>query len=177
MEMAQTNGGKNPLTPLSNADFVALGQSISNLDPTRDDATFQKNLKIYADIYRRALLGVGVDLSQLDEETRAYLETLPKPISIDGTDTSGATQADPIAGEYRARLGRGETAGQIMAWLKSQGKQFDPRQIQAAVEFRRLHPNAPLEAYSFEDKTEQPFAKAATPPPAQNGWGAARVVE
>lgn len=84
MEMAATNGGKNPLTPLSNADFQALGQSIANLDPTQSDEQFQRNLKVYADIYRRALLATGVDPSALDQETKDYLANLPQGAPMTG---------------------------------------------------------------------------------------------
>ena len=59
MEMARNNGGKNPLTPLSNTDFQALGQSIANLDPTQSDEQFQRNLKAYRDIYIRAFKAAG----------------------------------------------------------------------------------------------------------------------
>jgi len=181
MEMAQTNGGKNPLTPLSNADFVALGQSISNLDPTRNDETFQKNLKAYADIYRRALLGVGIDPKTLDQPIQDYLATLPAPVTVPGTEPTTPPPAapnnaasDPAGDEYRARLGRGESAGQIMAWLKSQGREFNPAQVRAAVEFRRLHPNAPLESYYFETKLASPVQKA---PETSGVWGKAREVQ
>lgn len=59
MEMAKANGGKNPLTPLSNADFQALGQSIANLDPGLSDERFQENLDVYRDIYLRAFKAAG----------------------------------------------------------------------------------------------------------------------
>jgi hypothetical protein len=59
MEMAGANGGKNPLTPLSNADIAMLGNSVANLDPTQSDANFQKNLKVYRDIFVRAYRATG----------------------------------------------------------------------------------------------------------------------
>lgn len=67
MEMAAANGGKNPLTPLSNADFIALSQSVANLDPAQSDEQFQRNLKVYEDIYRRAYIAAGGNPADLDD--------------------------------------------------------------------------------------------------------------
>lgn len=53
MEMAKANGGKNPLTPLSNTDFQALVNSLTNLDPGQSDEQYQKNLKVVEDLYSR----------------------------------------------------------------------------------------------------------------------------
>ena len=66
MEMAKANGGKNPLTPLSEGDFANIAKSISNLDVGQSDAQFQKNARTYRDIYSRALRGAGgVDTTRL----------------------------------------------------------------------------------------------------------------
>lgn len=59
MEMAAANGGKNPLTPLSEGDFANIAKSITNLDIGQSDEQFQKNANEYRDIYRRALRGAG----------------------------------------------------------------------------------------------------------------------
>ena len=59
MEMAKTNGGKNPLTPLSNSDFQALASSLSNLDTGQSDAQFQNNVQRVIDMYSRAYTGAG----------------------------------------------------------------------------------------------------------------------
>ncbi len=70
MEMSASNGGKNPLTPLSNADFQALGQSIANLDPGLSDDRFQGNLDVYRDIYLRAFKAAGGSTTGGKQETK-----------------------------------------------------------------------------------------------------------
>ncbi|MEG8040610.1 hypothetical protein QP166_15140 [Sphingomonas sp. LR60] len=57
--MAKTNGGKNPLTPLSNSDFQALASSLSNLDTGQSDDQFQNNVQRVIDMYSRAYTGAG----------------------------------------------------------------------------------------------------------------------
>lgn len=59
MEMARTNGGKNPLTPLSNSDFQALASSLSNLDTGQGDEQYQANVQRVIDLYTRAYQGAG----------------------------------------------------------------------------------------------------------------------
>lgn len=59
MEMAVTNGGKNPLTPLSNSDFQALASSLSNLDTSQSDTQFQANVQRVIDLYERAYGAAG----------------------------------------------------------------------------------------------------------------------
>lgn len=59
MEMAKQNGGKNPLTPLSNSDFQALASSLSNLDTSQSDGQYQANVQRVIDLYTRAYQGAG----------------------------------------------------------------------------------------------------------------------
>ncbi|WP_260598281.1 hypothetical protein [Sphingomonas endolithica] len=59
MEMAKTNGGKNPLTPLSNSDFQALASSLSNLETGQSDDQYQHNVQRVIDMYSRAYQGAG----------------------------------------------------------------------------------------------------------------------
>lgn len=59
MEMARTNGGKNPLTPLSNSDFQALASSLSNLDTGQGDEQYQANVQRVIDLYTRAYQAAG----------------------------------------------------------------------------------------------------------------------
>lgn len=59
IDMAKQNGGKNPLTPLSNADLEALGKSIANIDASQSDEQFQRNVQTYLDLYQRAYEGAG----------------------------------------------------------------------------------------------------------------------
>lgn len=99
MEMSASNGGKNPLTPLSNADFVALGQSIANLDPTQSDEQFQRNLKAYRDIYTRALQAVGeqpgVGAQERDEQPPAFAGNAAVPPPDGGQPPAGGPPAPP----------------------------------------------------------------------------------
>lgn len=59
LEMAKANGGRNPLTPLSNADLVLMEKSIDNLDPTQADPDFQRALDTYRDLFLRLFKGAG----------------------------------------------------------------------------------------------------------------------
>jgi hypothetical protein len=59
MEMARNNGGKNPLSPLSEGDFKAIASSVSNLDPSQSDTQYQANVQRVADLYARAYQGAG----------------------------------------------------------------------------------------------------------------------
>jgi len=59
MEMAVQNGGKNPLSPLSNSDFQALASSLSNLDTGQSDKQYQANVQRVIDLYKRAYRAAG----------------------------------------------------------------------------------------------------------------------
>jgi hypothetical protein len=79
MEMAKQNGGKNPLTPLSNSDFQALASSLSNLDTSQSDGQYQANVQRVIDLYTRAYQGAGgTDLEgDLDPSKRKRRDGLP----------------------------------------------------------------------------------------------------
>ena len=86
MEMAKANGGKNPLTPLSEGDFENIAKSIANLDPAQSDENFQRNIDTYRDIYLRAYEGAGgkvKDGRPLDENG-AIIPLKPKEMLIPG---------------------------------------------------------------------------------------------
>jgi hypothetical protein len=102
MEMARNNGGKNPLTPLSNADFQALGQSIANLDPSQSDEQFQRNLLVYRDIYERALGAVKPAEQRAEPEvdpltglTRADTNTPSDPGPMPPANYPGGNDPSP----------------------------------------------------------------------------------
>lgn len=61
--------GKNPLTPISNTDFKALGDSIANLDIGQPDEQFQRNVTTIEDMYKRAYEGAGG--KSLEEDLKA----------------------------------------------------------------------------------------------------------
>lgn len=57
--MAQANGGKNPLTPMSNSDVELIASGKANLDIGQDDQSFQDAVGLYEDAYRRAFQAAG----------------------------------------------------------------------------------------------------------------------
>lgn len=71
MEMAETNGGKNPLTPMSNSDVNLIANSIANLDVGQSDEQFQRNAGQYERAYLNAFRAAGG--KQLPDDLR------PKP--------------------------------------------------------------------------------------------------
>lgn len=89
LEMAKTNGGKNPLTPLSNADFIALSNSVSNLDTKQSDENFQKNILVYKDIFTRAYVAAGGDKKDVDAIFAEQVQNAPPPAN--GMPPAGGT--------------------------------------------------------------------------------------
>lgn len=89
MEMAKTNGGKNPLTPLSNSDFQALASSLSNLETGQSDGQYQANVQRVIDMYTRAYQGAGgTDLEgELDPQRRKAV----------GAVSNGGAPGGPVA--------------------------------------------------------------------------------
>lgn len=85
MEMAKTNGGKNPLTPLSNSDFQALASSLSNLDTGQGDEQYQANVQRVIDLYTRAYEGAGGTQLETDLST---------PVAGEGA-SGGAPEGNP----------------------------------------------------------------------------------
>lgn len=95
MEMAKQNGGKNPLTPLSNSDFEALASSLSNIDPSQSDEQYQANVQRIIDLYQRAYQGAGgTDLEgDIDPSKRR------QPVAgVAGAAMPGATPGAPNGG-------------------------------------------------------------------------------
>ncbi len=71
MELARQNGGKNPLTPLSESDFTNIGKSVTNLDQTQSRGNWDENIDVYRNIYRRAYQGAGGDPRMIDPSNGA----------------------------------------------------------------------------------------------------------
>lgn len=92
MEMAKTNGGKNPLTPLSNSDFQALASSLSNLDTSQSDEQFQRNVDRVEQLYLRAYQGAGGGDLEADLNGPAK-----PPIDPAGTGDIGFNQEAPVS--------------------------------------------------------------------------------
>lgn len=95
MEMSKANGGKNPLTPLSNTDFQALVNSLTNLDPGQSDEQYQENLKVVEDLYSRLYEQAG---------GTGLADALAVPDAADGTIATGATADQKPPPEMVAEL-------------------------------------------------------------------------
>lgn len=104
MEMSKQNGGKNPLTPLSNSDFEALSNSLTNLDPGQSDEQYQANVQRTIDLYKRAYAGAGgKDLEgDLDPSKRKRRDVVPlmgisaSPPPLSGQNASGPGSPPPV---------------------------------------------------------------------------------
>ncbi|SFR97628.1 hypothetical protein SAMN05192580_2187 [Sphingomonas jatrophae] len=94
MDMAKQNGGKNPLTPLSNSDFQALASSLSNLNTSQSDAQYQANVQRVIDLYTRAYQGAGgTDLEgDLDPSKRRRNDAPPVVGGIPGRRPPGGVE-------------------------------------------------------------------------------------
>ncbi|SES19703.1 hypothetical protein [Sphingobium sp. YR768] len=130
MEMARTNGGKNPLTPLSNSDFQALASSLSNLDTGQGDEQYQANVQRVIDLYTRAYQGAGgADLER---------DLAPPGLS------TGAPAAPPVGGGTGGG-GAGSNPGTLVPTdvanaIKKGG--LSDAQAAAYDAFMRANPNA-----------------------------------
>jgi len=104
MEMAKQNGGKNPLTPLSNSDFQALASSLSNLDTSQSDGQYQGNVQRVIDLYTRAYQGAGGndlegDLDPSQRRRRGDAPALGKPNASGVTPPNRPAGSSPIYGD------------------------------------------------------------------------------
>lgn len=193
MEMAAANGGKNPLTPLSNADFIALGQSIANLDPSQTDAQFQRNLQVYRDIYRRAYIGAGGKVTadgkiveDDDEQAAAAAASAPTGGSGDGggaTPWDGPNSDAPrvATGDYRtvdkpevaskaySMLRAGAGFSTIKSALGEDGAGFTMSAFSEAK--KRLQANPDVNPFVFQQEVPTTALQRA----AGSGWGSAGV--
>lgn len=67
IEMSQANGGKNPLTPMSGSDVEVIARNKANLDIGQNDESFQGEVGLVEDAYRRAFQAVGGNLGDLEK--------------------------------------------------------------------------------------------------------------
>lgn len=180
MEMAQMNGGKNPLTPLSNSDFQALASSLSNLETAQSDGQYQANVQRVIDLYQRAYTGAGG--ANLEQELRgatapaigapqqqAAIPGARGPNYFDGgtgpggptLNGGGGTQtvADPTKAGVAARLNEllksGAPDAQVQQYAASVGA--DPASLSAVLAFRKQNPGyrGNYNASDLELKDEQ----------------------
>ena len=122
--------------------------------------------------YRIFYPSPGDTPEQLDQKSLARKQ------AIEGFRIAAGGMANDIINttvgtEYRRRVERGDSADKIVKWLETINQKADPGQIKAAVEFRRTHPEAPLDAYSFKaaapaNAPQQPQPAAEAAPQAGN---------
>lgn len=167
MEMAKANGGKNPLTPLSNSDFQALASSLSNLETGQSDEQYQRNVQRVIDLYTRAYQGAGgKDLEgDIDPKKRKRSEVVPPAIGAAGGSNgaggaggggtppqfgvaaTGATKTehDPALAGLNQRvasmLSGGASDDEIRSFVAQSGGRADMRSVDSVLAFRRSHPN------------------------------------
>ena len=65
--MSQANGGKNPLTPMSNSDVELIASGRGNLDIGQNDSAFQDEAAKYEDAYARGFQAAGGDPKHIEE--------------------------------------------------------------------------------------------------------------
>jgi hypothetical protein len=148
IEMAKQNGGKNPLTPLSEGDFKVIRDSVTNLDPTQSDANFRKNLGVYDSIYGRALQNLDAQLAAAGAPVPASQGGMDPLGNFTGETQYGATTGQRYSTQKDIALARvveaayhrkGSTAEDLFAAARSQGYEPTIRDVQAwrnAVDYR-----------------------------------------
>jgi hypothetical protein len=67
LDMAAANGGKNPLTPMSEGDVKVIGNSVQNLDIGQPDEDFQRNATLVEDAWTRAFQGASDNNQNLEQ--------------------------------------------------------------------------------------------------------------
>lgn len=126
MEMSAQNGGKNPLTPLSNADFQALASSLSNLEPGQSDEQYQRNIQRVIDLYQRAYQGAGgTDLEGEIDPKRKRPDFIPLN---QGSNPGGGSGGNGPGSVWQQTYGTAPTApGAAPAGSTTQAQSIDPR--------------------------------------------------
>lgn len=163
MDMARQNGGKNPLTPLSEGDFANIGKSIANLDPKQSDADFQRNLDTYRSLYLRAFQGAGGKLGP-DGEPEGY-RSPDRRAAVSLMAPGGQSGSPPGGGNIPGGPGGGQPLG------FAQGERYStPEDIATAQAIQKAY-NA---GGSVQDMFDAAKASGYTPN-AQDaqGWQAA----
>ncbi|MAM37244.1 MAG: hypothetical protein CL949_01770 [Erythrobacter sp.] len=138
MELARTNGGKNPLTPLSNADFQALASSLSNLETGQSDSQYQNNVQRVIDLYSRAYTAAG------GTDLEGDIDPAKKKRSEAGIPTDQRQIIDPTGGQpmlppqdrdFLSKNARNLGADGIRQYLAARGLQVPENEISAAVDY------------------------------------------
>lgn len=87
----------------------------------------------------------------------AFSEGATQYQAATGTRSVSDDAMRPIAAEYRQRLGSGQSADEILNWLRGSG--VGPATlVQAAkqIQYRELHPNTPISSYPVNFTREEP---------------------
>ena len=66
LKLTAANQGKNPFTPMSNADVELIARNTANLDIGQPDPDFQSAVQQYEDAYTRGFIGAGGDINALN---------------------------------------------------------------------------------------------------------------
>lgn len=136
--------GKNPLTPLSNSDFQALANSISNLSTGQPDEQYQRNVGTLLDIYKRTYLAAGGAQADIDKILNSA------GTGNDVTMPSGATPEN----------GGGGSGGGGNSPPPGIGRLTDAQQA-AFAQFMRTDPNEAQVASFLQGFTNKPVTNAA----------------
>jgi len=142
MEMAATNGGKNPLTPLSNSDFQALASSLTNLDPGQSDEQYQRNLKVPVELYERMYRNSGG--TDLESDLRALGGTTytseaggtPEVMRGAGERRFTTDQDRQVTAAAQQLFAGGATREQMDEFARSYGAQPYGPELDAAIKAR-----------------------------------------
>lgn len=157
MEMARENGGKNPLTPLSNSDFQALASSLSNLETGQSDDQYQRNVQRVIDLYERAYQGAGgTDLEGDIDPSKRNRNPIPGAIAtgrMEAATGSTRQERDPMASAIIDRFVRqGGSIDDLNTTLANlQFKPVDQKAFDAARQHFRQNP---AYAGSYGDATK-----------------------
>lgn len=170
MEMSRENGGKNPLTPLSNTDFQALSRSLTNLDPAQSDEQFQQALapidRLYETMYQNAGgTNLEADIAALNKGQRPEILGQGRTMAADefghfAMDGDAPPRAKRFPPDQEAEIIQAIQSGDIgqaaMLTERYSGQPADRAGLAAAAAAYRKDPKTPLYvSYSTGDETAQ----------------------
>ncbi|WP_380790545.1 hypothetical protein [Sphingobium xenophagum] len=163
MEMAKANGGKNPLTPLSNSDFQALASSLSNLETGQSDEQYQRNVQRVIDLYTRAYQGAGgKDLEgDIDpakkKRSEAVLPSIATPQGRDIDPAGGNPLLSPDDRDFLSKNARYMTPDSMRKWHADRNLSITPENAK--------------EIYAYYQKGGQQDAAVNVPQGEGSAWG------
>lgn len=90
MEMAKVNGGKNPLTPMSNSDVDLIANTTANLDVRQPDEDYQKNVQRYRDFYWKTFTAADDQIIAAGGKTKNPFRLKQQQAARPATSTANA---------------------------------------------------------------------------------------